>query len=191
MNSKGERLRRLADLVRSKNKINNAIAEVIERPALMGHVGEYVTQTVFDIALERSAANKGFDGRFTTGMLAGQAVNVKWYGTHDGLLDLAVGTHPDYYLVLTGPRAAAASSLGGTRPRLISSAFLFENSELLAVLQARGVKVGVATSVIRRLWDEAEIYPNQRSRRLILSTEQREMLALFGEPHRQSKLGTA
>jgi hypothetical protein len=168
MNSKVERLRRLADLVRSKNEIDNAIAEVIERPALMGHVGEYVAQTVFDIARETSAANKEFDGRFATVMLAGQAVNVKWYGKHEGLLDLAVGAHPDYYLMLTGPRAAAASSLGSIPPWLISSAFLFESSELIAVLRARGVKVGVATSVIRRLWDEAEIYPKYAGDRMVL-----------------------
>ena len=44
---------------------------IVGRPALIGHVGEYIASRVFGIALEHSAANKGYDGRFTDGPLAG------------------------------------------------------------------------------------------------------------------------
>jgi len=44
---------------------------------------------------------------------------------------------------------------------------------------ARGVKIGVATSVRRSLWDKAEVYPAQQNRELVLTEEQRDMLALF------------
>ncbi len=47
-------------------------------------------------------------------------------------------------------------------------------------LSARGVKLGVATSVRQHLWDEAEIYPRQHNERLILSNAQRALLKLFG-----------
>ena len=65
------------------------------------------------------------------------------------------------------------------RPWLIRSVFLFNAEALVARLKQRGVKIGVPTSVVRALWDEAELYPTQRSRELILTEEQRVVLALF------------
>jgi hypothetical protein len=48
---------------------------------------------------------------------------------------------------------------------------------LLAALGT--VKIGIATSVRRALWDAAEVYPAARSPHLVVSEEQRALLALF------------
>lgn len=86
---------------------------------------------------------------------------------------------------MTGPLSGPVSSRGTTRPWVIDAVYLFDARELVADLQARGVKMGVATSVRQELWRAAEIYPIQRSRRLVLTEEQRTMLGLFGsEPSR-------
>jgi hypothetical protein len=81
--------------------------------------------------------------------------------------------------VLTGPRSVAASSRGSVRPWSIESVFLFEAQRLIDALRLRGIKLGIATSVIRELWDSAEIYPVQRNNLLMLNEEQRKQLALF------------
>ncbi len=170
----------LAELIRRRNAVEQDISAIIGRPALIGHVGEFIASRVFDIRLERSAVAKGIDGRFLSGPLAGKTVNVKWYAKHERLLDIRLDALPDYYLVLAGPRTPAASSRGTTRPWLIESVFLFDAQELVAKLRERGVKIGVATSVVRAFWDEAELYPTQRDRELILTAEQQEKLSLFG-----------
>jgi len=41
------------------------------------------------------------------------------------------------------------------------------------------VKIGIATSVRKKFWDKAEIYPRQKSKELILTEKQRELLELF------------
>jgi hypothetical protein len=172
-------LERLAQLIRTRNAVDEEIAAVIGRPALAGHIGEYVAARVFDIDLEASAARKAIDGRFRSGPLAGASVNIKCYAKLEGLLDLAPSSPPDYYLVLVGPRSAAASSRGGMRPWLIHSVFLFDANRLLHQLGLRGVKVGIATSVARQLWDEAAVYPAQQNMDLVLSETQRRTLGLF------------
>lgn len=172
-------LHQLADLLKEKHLIDERIANLVGRPAQIGHVGEYIASEIFGIALERSATAKGMDGRFTTGLLAGRSVNIKWYGKLEGVLDLTPAYLPDEYLVMTGPRSGALSSRGGHRPWLIQSVFLFDAHELVQQLGARGSKLGVASSVPRQFWDAAEIYPEQRNRRLLLSDTQRAMLALF------------
>jgi hypothetical protein len=83
----------------------------------------------------------------------------------------------DYYLVLTGPRSAVASSKGSTRPWRV---YLFDSKDLLADLTSRGVKVGVATSVRNALWEAAEVYPTFTNLALRVSTGQSAQLALFG-----------
>lgn len=173
-------LERLAALIRSKNAIDAEIAAILGRPAQIGHAGDYIAATIFGIALERSAANRGFDGRFADGALAGKTVNVKWYGKNEGLLDLNASHPPDFYLVFTGPRSAPASSRGATRPWVIASVFLFDAHALLREARERGVQVGVATSLRLRSWDLAEIYPAQRNQALLLSDAQRRELSLFG-----------
>jgi hypothetical protein len=142
-------------------------------------VGEYIAAGVFNIDLHYSATTAASDGTFSEGPLAGKSVNVKLYGKAEGILDLPREgtTSADYTLVLTGPRTAPASSKGTTRPVVITAVYLFNNEELLASLRTRGVKIGIATSVRRHLWDAAEIYPN--TGQLVLDSTQRNLLALF------------
>ena len=170
---------RLAGLIMARNAIAREITMIIGRPAELGHIGEYIASRVFGVALEKSASRKSVDGRFIEGALAGRSVNIKWYAKREGTLDLATELPPDFYLVLAGPRAGSQSSRGGERPWKISSVHLFKTTELMEVLEARGVKIGGATSVAQELWEAAEIYPNQRSPWLVVSEEQREKLRWF------------
>ena len=96
-------LERLADLISRMNQINEEIAALIGRPALQGHIGEYIASKVFDIELEESASKKGVDGRFIDGPLRGRTVNIKIYGKREGLLDITLDNLADYYLVMAGP----------------------------------------------------------------------------------------
>lgn len=172
-------LNRLAELLKEKHQIDEKIANLVGRPAQIGHVGEYIASAIFNIKLEASATAKGIDGHFITGPLAGRSVNVKWYAKLESALDLTPAFLPDEYLVLTGPRSTALSSRGTHRPWLIQFAFLFDAHQLVQQLSTRGSKLGIASSVPRQYWDAAEIYPVQRNNRLLLSDEQRTMLALF------------
>jgi len=171
---------KLADLIRKRNAIGKEITALIGRPAQIGHIGEHIASEVFDIALQESAVNKGFDGRFRSGPLTGRSVNIKWYAKREGLLDLRPDALPDYYLVMTGPRATILTSRGEARPLLIEQVFLFEARRLLAQLEGRKVKTGVATSITRDQWEAAEIYPSQKSSLLPVSDAQRALLKMFG-----------
>jgi hypothetical protein len=173
-------LTRLAELIKTRNRVTANIAAVVGRPALVGHVGEHIASRVFRIALEESASRKAVDGHFTDNPLTGRSVNIKWYAKQEGLLDITPDALPDYYLVLAGPKSAAISSRGIARPWLIASVHLFDAHELVNGLRRRGLKIGVAASVRQQLWREAEIYPTRRSARLVLSAGQRELLAIFG-----------
>lgn len=169
----------LSELVKTKNAVDSEIASIIERPANIGHAGEFIAAEVFGIQLEESASHKGSDGYFKNGPLAGRSVNIKWFAKHTGLLDLNPDSLPDFYLVLTGPRTAAGSSRGTTLPWVIEKVFLFNSIGLKLELQGRGVKLGVATSVIARLWEDAEIYPELHNKQLVLTKDQCEELSLF------------
>ena len=175
----GKQLKELAQLIKRRNQVDQEIASIIDYPALIGHVGEFIASTIFGIALETSASHKSYDGKFTRGAMAGKTVNIKWSAKRDGLVNLTPDDLPDYYLVMTGPKTGAVSSRGTSQPWCITSVFLFNAHQLVTTLRERGVKIGVATSVIARLWDEAEIYPTSRNPEFILSTEQRLLLALF------------
>ena len=175
-----EDLSELADLIRERNTIGKRISFVINRPSTIGHVGEFIASKVFDIRLEESASAKGIDGYFEGGSLDGCSVNIKWYGKQEALLDITPTSLPDYYLVMTGPIAQVESSKGSIRPWLIEHIYIFDSAELLAKLKVRGVKIGVATSIRKGDWQEAEIYPSQRSPSYVLSDEQRKVLAQFG-----------
>lgn len=177
-----EKLHQVARLIAQRNAIEAEIASLIDRPALAGHLGEWIAAEVFDIELETSAVAKAIDGRFASGPLAGSTVNVKWYGKREGLLDVTEDPRLDYYLVLTGPRGAAASSRRATRPMLIDAVYLFEAQSLLETLRGRRIKIGVATSVIARLWDDAELFPHQRNFAIPMSREQRVALTAFSTP---------
>ena len=174
-------LSRLGELIKSRNAVEREIAEVIGRPGLIGHVGEYVAAEIFGIELLDSASHRAIDGYFTGGPLAGRSVNIKWYTKLESLLDITPEHLPDYYLVLAGPRTAAVSSRGSVRPWVITSVFLFDTCKLMPQLRERGIKIGIATSVARRYWDDAEIYPAQSSDSLVLAAEQRAALEMFEE----------
>lgn len=175
-----DHLRRLAELIKRRNDVEIEITALIDRPAQLGHLGEYIASQIFAIALQQSAVAKGIDGCFTKGVLAGRSVNIKWYGKQEGVLDITPGSLPDYYLVLTGPKGAAVSSRGKTRPWLIRFVYLFDAPALVNTLSFYNLRIGIAASVRQQLWKEAEIYPLQRNPQLLLSEYQRMLLALFG-----------
>lgn len=173
-----DELAQIAGLLHERNRIDARIAEVIHRPMTSGHLGEWIASQVFDIELEQSASAKAFDGRFRTGPLSGKTVNVKWYLKREGILDITDAETLDYYLVMTGPTSTAASSAGSTRPWCIETVYLFDAQRLLAEQHARGVALGVASSVPNRFWVEAESYPAANPV-LPLSPEQAKALSLF------------
>lgn len=113
----------MAVLLAERNEIEERLARLLGRPASAGAVGEWIAARVFDIRLEDAANNRGFDGRFTNGPLAGRSVNIKLYGRRD-LLDITPAALPDYYLVLTGPRSDGASTRGTHVPIQIAGVYL-------------------------------------------------------------------
>ncbi len=172
-----ELMNHLAALVKAKNDADNKVAEHIGRPALPGHFGEFVAAEIFGIALHSSAVHKGSDGNFTGAPHAGKTVDVKYYAKNEGVLDMKTDSPPHIYLALTGPRMWAESSRGTTRPWVIEAAYLFEATALTQKLTS---KIGIATSIRRELWDEAEIYPRTNPA-FPLTQAQRETLRLFSE----------
>jgi hypothetical protein len=172
-------MRRVAGLLRDRNLIDEEIGAITNRPMTSGHLGEWIASQVFGIQLEPSAAAMAIDGRFRSGPLQGRTVNVKWYLKREGLLDTSKSPQLDYYLVLTGPAAAAVSSRGATRPWCIEAVFLFDARQLRAEQTQRGVKQGAASSVLKRQWLAAEIYPSASNPFLPVSHEQAGLLALF------------
>jgi hypothetical protein len=172
-------MRRIAELLRERNAIDEQIAAITHRPMTSGHLGEWIASQVFDIELEPSAAAAAIDGRFRSGPLRGRTVNIKWYLKREGLLDTSESDQLDYYLVLTGPLAAAASSRGGTRPWCVDTVFLFNARQLRAEQIGRGVKRGAASSVLKRHWVAAEIYPAATNPLLPVTHDQAELLTLL------------
>jgi len=173
-------LEKLANLLSEMNSIGEKISEITQRPATIGHTGEYIAADIFDIELEESANTKDFDGHFRSGTLANRTVNVKWYSKLEYMLDINPDALPDFFLVMTGPKALEPISKGGIRPWLINYVFLFNAAELVTELTARGVKIGVASSVRKHEWQAAEIYPNRRSMVYRLSDEQMATILAFG-----------
>ncbi|HEX6519045.1 MAG TPA: hypothetical protein VF070_03405 [Streptosporangiaceae bacterium] len=156
-------LERLAELIRVRNDTDQAIARLIGRPAGPGNIGEFVAAQVFAIRLMGSGSHPGYDGVFQEGPFAGKTVNIKTYSRHESVLDIS--PHPcDCYLVLTGPPGQARFL-----PWVIESVFLLEREHLLATLRARGVKIGIATSVRKADWEAARIFPPHQSSPLQLS----------------------
>lgn len=172
-----EQMKSLAELVRRKNEADRKIAEVIGRPALQGHFGEYVAARTLGVELHGSAVQRGSDGRFASGPFAGKTVEVKYYPKNEGMLDMKTSGQPDFYLALTGSRKEPESSRGATRPWVIEAAYLFDAPALVRKLTA---KIGTATSIRQEFWREAEIYPRHNSA-FPLTENQRAALALFKE----------
>jgi hypothetical protein len=173
-----EFLKKLAQLIKERNTLDNQIAEIIGYPAEKGHIGEFIASKIFNIIQNKSATQKGHDGIFSDGLLQGKTVNVKFYPKRESILDLQPKFPPDYYLVLAGPKSKAVSSRSTTRPWTIESVFLFDAYKLHSFLQGK-VKLGIATSIKENLWKEAEIYPNQTNKVLFLSELQKNYLRLF------------
>ena len=170
----------LANLIRQRNQVAKEITRIVGRPALIGHVGEYIASKIFNIRLEESATAKGIDGVFEEDSPKGKTVNIKFYTKREGLLDIREDALPDYYLVFTGPKGESITSRGEARPWHVDWVFLFDAQKLMVQLRERGVKIGIATSLINEQWDQAEIYPNQVNTELLLSEDQRNILQLFG-----------
>ncbi|MDQ2888814.1 MAG: hypothetical protein M3Y39_22360 [Chloroflexota bacterium] len=170
-------LPRLASLLKSRNTIDDKISALIGRTAQANNIGEYIASLILRITLDERGKRRGYDGRFSSGPLAGQTVDIQWHPRHDGLLNIKLDALPDYYLVLAGPDA---SSLGIASPWVIESIFLFNASELLNALRERGVQIGSGTSITGPLWERAEIYPVPRNNRLTIADEERRLLVLFG-----------
>lgn len=172
-------LAELGALLRERNALDARIGRLLNRPVNTGGIGEWIAARIFDIELEAAANTAGYDGRFTTGELAGRTVNIKAYTKHEGLLDINPHAPLDYYLVLTGAPSAVASSRGTLRPFCIQNAFVFEANRLHLDLRERGVKIGIATSVRKVLWQPAEVFPRANNPLLILSPSQRRQLETF------------
>ncbi len=169
-------LPRLASLLKSRNTIDDKIATLIGRSAQANNIGEYIASIIFRITLDDAGKRKGYDGRFSSGPLAGQTVDVQWHPKRDGLMNIKQDAFPDYYLILTGPEVSTSLA----NPWVVESIFLFHASELLNALRERGVQIGSGTSVTGPLWERAEIYPIPRNNRLLLENEERKLLVLFG-----------
>lgn len=183
-----EQLEKLAKLIRDKNKIETEMSGIIGRPALIGHVGEYIASHIFNIELEKSANNRSIDGQFTESSLSGKTVNIKFYGKQECILDITPYNLPDFYLVLTGPKSGAVSSRGTTRPWTINSVFLFDANELVTKLKTKNVKIGVATSVRTQMWEDAMVFPHQKNSKLTLSEVQKGLLKLFSDENTKTSL---
>lgn len=180
-----EELQHLATLIRQKNEVDGAIAQLIDRPALSGHIGEFVAARVFGIDLERPGSHVGYDGTFRHPPLAGKTVNVKTYSRNVWILDIS-GHHCDYYLVMTGPPGPARD-----RAWVVDAVYLFDTVELLAKIRSRRIKIGVATSVLMEDWEAARIFPARTGAPLRLTKAQVAALKLFGShAHTQSSEDT-
>jgi hypothetical protein len=175
----------VAELLHERNRIDDQIAAIMERPMTSGHLGEWIAAQVLDIELEKSATTTALDGRFGPGPLQGRTVNVKWYPKREGILDMTTSEALDYYLVMTGPVSAAVSSHHGTRPWRIDSLYLFDAHSLRADLLGRGRSIGTASSIRTELWNRAEIYPTPANTLMSLTGRQVEALQLFAPPQSQ------
>jgi hypothetical protein len=174
-----QKISRIAELLSRRNAIDKEIAAIIQRPMTSGHLGEWIASRIFDIELEASATSAAIDGRFRSGRLEGRTVNIKWYLKQEGVLDTNESATLDYYLVLTGPRSAAESSRGSIRPWCIQAVHLFDARRLRAEQAARGIKPGIASSVIGQQWTDVEIYPRDNNSLLRVTAGQVELLELL------------
>ncbi len=175
-----DKLQQLAHLIQQRMALDAQIAALTNRPAERGHTGEYIASLIFNITLERSATNKGSDGRFQDGRLAGKSVNIKWRGVNNGGFALTERAVPDYYLVLTVPRLPPRRSLGQINPWVIGEVYLLSGEEVRADVVVHNRRIGPgATSISPHLWRAGEIYPTPSHPLLILSEAQHEMLQLF------------
>lgn len=169
----------LANLIHNRNKIAEEISLIIDRPAQIGHIGEFIASKIFQITLAESASEKAIDGYFSSGTLQGKSVNIKWYAKRENMLDITPDGLPDYYLVMTGPKSPATSSKGQVRPWVINSVYLFQTKSLMSKLVERRIKIGIATSIKEDYWINAEIYPDNNNGLLMVNQDQRNLLKMY------------
>jgi hypothetical protein len=176
-----ESVKQFASLVAERNAIDSKIGELIGRPALVGHLGEWIAQQIFGVAIDPLANRQAIDGTFTWGPpeVVDRTVNVKWYAKRSNILDMSPRGEVDYYLVLCGPREAARSSVGMLRPLTVDAVYLFDAHVLRADIIQNGRRPGTATSLRGHLWEEAEIYPAE-SGRFPIDAERRALLQRLG-----------
>lgn len=85
----------------------------------------------------------------------------------------------DFYLVLTGSPATAATARQRLRPWMITNVYLFDARALAEDLRSRGRRIGTASSVRNEHWAAAEIYPGDAHSAVRLTAQQRDALARF------------
>ena len=174
-----DELKTLGELIKTKNGIESQISQIIGRPGLQGHMGEFIAGKIFDLELHEDATKRGNDGVFKSGQLAGKNVNIKWYAKRENSLDINSVDPAEYYMVLTGPKSSMGSSRGSDRPLVINHVFLFESEKLISQLKKRAVKIGITTSITQEQWNDAEIFPNQRNNLLLVTEKQKDLLGYF------------
>jgi len=167
----------LVKLIRQRNKVDKSISAIIGCPALVGNIGEFIASKIFDIDLRESRSYGGNDGTFKAGNVADSTVNVKLYLKNEHVLDIALKNVPDYYLVLAGPTGREHDK--HSRPITLTSVYLFKADASVVSLRHRQIGIGQATSVAKKYWDEAEIYPRQACQFYIVSDNQKKRLRLF------------
>lgn len=172
-----DELHRLFALLDARDDLDARIAALTRRSARQGDIGEFIAAQVFDIELAATATQAGYDGRFRSGPLIGRSVNVKTYGDAFGGIDIS--PHPcDFYLLLSGPPRPSGNVQH--HQWRISAVYLFESLRLLETLAARGVRIGIATSIRRQDLKDAQIFPAVgENAPLRLTSEQMALLSLF------------
>ncbi len=173
-------LPRLAELLHARNTVESNIANLLGSAVNLDTVGDCIAATIFGITLIPSAQHREFTGIFASAPLAGKTVDVQWYPRREGVMNIHSDRSPDYYLVLSGPKQESSTARALVNPWIITSVYLFDGHQLLAAVRERGVQIGSHTSVIHQLWEHAEIFPIPRNQLLALTTEQRQLLHIFG-----------
>jgi hypothetical protein len=173
------KIEQLAGLIQQRNAVDAEIAKLIGRPAVSGHIGEFVASRASEIKLEFGATTAGHDGKFVSGPLSGKTVNIKAYSKRENVLDINPDHVPDFYLVLAGPKTQPATSRGGQRPWVISEVFLFDARAMIDRIRSRRTNIGIATSVPSAEWEKARVFPPSPSSPLKLSDKAVETLTLF------------
>lgn len=164
---------RITELIKQRNIIEQESSKILGRPFIIGHVGEYIASQIFDITLNTSASAKSHDGYFNRGAIKGSTVNIKYYSRKSSILDLCKDENPDYYLVLMG-----SSDKKEFAPWDIESVYLFDSKDLVKEIEGK-VKMGIATSIRKELWNAAMVYPNNINKKIVINNESLEMLRLL------------
>lgn len=138
-----DNLTKLSELLKAQNQIHYEISKIIKRPAQHGHIVEFIAASIFGIQLNQNAAQKGMDGIFTSGLLNGRSVDIKYHSKHEGLLNANVMALPEYFLILAGPKSPAVSSKNQHHPFTIQFVFLLNSTDIIEE----------ATEVGKKNWD--------------------------------------